>query len=122
MLGISAYVDIEATMALARGKKPNHQDGAQIPETDMSSEWDGIPICTPCELGSKTSRRLMTIIAGSIRARHRMKHTGRVDSEKCPHPGCNADKCDTEHLFWQCTAFDHIRKIYTKYFHKSESF
>ena len=108
-MGIHPYVDIDATLKLSRGrKKGTHAYCA----AELAGAGDDTAdyICQPCKLDSKTQRRLQTIIAGSIRAPQRLKHTGRVSTQQCPHAGCRAAKRDTEHLFWHCPAFKHIRQ------------
>ena len=96
-------------MALSKGrKKAVHAHRALDLAAALEDDRQDF-ICQPCKLDSKTYSRLQIIIAGSIRAPHRLKHTGRVSTHQCPHPGCRAARCDTEHLFWNCPAFAHLR-------------
>ena len=49
---------------------------------------------------------------GSIRPPHRLKYTKRTDNDICTHQECKGAKADTEHIFWDCCKWDHIRKPY----------
>ena len=104
MLGMHPYVDIEATRALSVGRKrATHAYCTQKLASSVDEDANGF-ICQPCKLDGKTQRGLQTIIAGIIRTPHRLKYTGRVSTHQCPHAGCRAARCDTEHLFWTCPA------------------
>ena len=49
----------------------------------------------------------MTLVSGAIVAGDRLHATGRTHSDECPFDGC---RHTTEHLLWDCTAFDLIRR------------
>lgn len=53
---------------------------------------------------------MQTIIAGSIRPPHRLKHTGIISDDKCAHPECKAARVDTGHVFWHCYRWTEARK------------
>ena len=87
----------------------NSQELADTAEDDKDKV-----LCSPCGLDGKAHRRQHNIIAGSIRAPHRLKYTGRIANHQCPHPGCQAARCDTEHLLWTFTSFVHARAPFLK--------
>ena len=68
---------------------------------------------TPYKLDAKMNRRLQTIMAGSVRAPHRLKHSNHMKCDLCDHPQCCQSRCDTKHIFWDCHKFSHIRSKYT---------
>ena len=49
---------------------------------------------------------------GSIRPPHRLKYTIHTDNDKCNHPQCKGTTADTEHIFWHCEKWGHVRKPY----------
>ena len=87
MLGIQPYVDLDATVALSKGGKNASHAFTASELAGTAHDDDASVICKPCKLDCKTMRRWQTIIAGSIRAPHRLKHTGRISDHRCPHPG-----------------------------------
>ena len=103
MVGIEPHVDLSATMALLNSKSDKQQE-----------EEDGqCKLSRPQRLPPEKRRHLQTIIAGSIRAPHRLKHAGKVSSDVCTHPRCAGARCDTQNLFWNCARHDEVRKPYT---------
>ena len=102
MVGIEAYVDLGATMALLNSNKN--------PKSD--EDPDGNKLGSPCRLQPADRRRVQTIMAGSIRAPHRLKHAGKTDSDICTHPECKGARADTTHIFWKCVRFKSQRKPY----------
>ena len=78
MVGIAPHIDLNATMAMLNSKKD---------KSDPDQEEEGYSkLASPHKLGGKDRRRMQTIIAGSIRAPHRLKHAGKVSSDICTHP------------------------------------
>ena len=58
---------------------------------------------------------------GSIRPPHRLKYTSHIDNDRCTHYACNGVKADTEHIFWECGQWEHIRKPYLHQLHLYKS-
>ena len=69
-------------------------------------------MCRPCALNPKDKRRLQCILAGSIRAPHRLKRAGLMKSDKCSHPDCVGARVTTTHLFWECAKYQQPRQKY----------
>ena len=102
MVGIEPYVDIIATMALLNSKKAKKIDCL---EKDQGRSK--LSILHKLDLDER--RRLQMIMAGSVRAPHRLKHTGKMQSDKYDHPHCAGTRCDTEHIFWKCGKYSDVR-------------
>ena len=87
------------------------EDTAGLME-EQDEETNGLhsSICKPCWLEPSRLRKLQTIIAGSIRAPHRLLHAGLIDSDKCTHSACNGARCDTEHISWYCKRWTRVRQ------------
>ena len=66
----------------------------------------------PAKLLANELRRMQTILMGSIRPPHRLKYTSHADNDICTHLACNGAKADTEHIFWDCSEWGHMRKPY----------
>ena len=96
MIGVTPLVDHEATMAMLKcGKKDGKAvEGRELKEGDPEGE-DPNYLCRPCRLQPKSYRRLQTIVAGSIRPPHRLKHITDEVSDVCDHPQCDGARCDT---------------------------
>ena len=117
MQGITSLIDVTAMMAIINHKTEEKYENIQgragldlLDAKDGDSRADHI--CKPCKLNGCSKRRMHTIIAGSIRPPHRLKHTGRIQSDECQHPQRKGKRCDTVHIFWECLNFEHIRKRY----------
>ena len=103
MVGIEPHIDLSATMALLNSKSD---------KTD--EEGNQCKLSRPQRLPREKRRHLQTIMAGSIRAPHRLKHAGKVSSDICTHPKCGGARCDTEHLFWKCAKHEETRRPYSE--------
>jgi hypothetical protein len=71
-------------------------------------------MCAPYKLEPQERRRVQTIIAGSIRAPHRLQHAGLATSDVCDNPKCKGARCDTHHILWKCHKFDQLRAPFIK--------
>ena len=101
MDGITAHVDHNATMALLRSNAKC-----------LNDEEEGNKLWKPAKLSQKLRRYLQTIIAGSIRAPHRLMNAKLMNSDVCQHPACKGCRATTTHIFWECKAHDDIRAKY----------
>eukprot|EP00973_Karenia_brevis_P012822 1741401-Karenia_brevis.AAC.1 len=54
---------------------------------------------------------LRSILSGAVRTGHQLHRSGLVDDSLCPFCG-NGSIEDIEHLWWQCPAWDNIRRQY----------
>ena len=95
MKEIHRYIDQSATMAMLDSKA-------------KQSDEEPTPPWKPFKLDAKHRRRLQTIIAGSIRAPHRLRSAGLRTTDACNHPGCKGCRATTTHIFWECKHFDRI--------------
>ena len=88
--GITDLVDRRATLSLFRARK---------------SPIDGISL-------PFYRRILVSIIAGSVRAGDRLHAAGLIPTDACETDGC---RHTTKHLWWECAAYNEIRKEYIQY-------
>ena len=103
MQGATSWVDLDATNALLKGRKePNENDDEQQQSNNN--------LCKPCKLSKPDERRLHTIISGSIRAPHRLKHINDKIDDVCRHPECEGARNTTLHIFWHCARWSDYRK------------
>lgn len=125
---IDSYIDREATMANMRKRtfgedipwKIDNDNEIRVGKQFKYPKED----TKPCVLGQRNHRRMLTIVAGSIRHPHRLKHAVNARrkkqglpqdySDKCAHPGCKEATFDTHHLFWTCHKWKVIRARYSK--------
>ena len=94
MTGISANVDITATLRLLNDRK--------------SKEDGGGPRLSP-----KDARILRRLIAGSVRAPDRLKAAKVISDDTCPHACCRGKRCTLEHILWDCPAHHALRQRYS---------
>ena len=115
MVGVQGRMDHKATMAMASSNKKhaNIINGTDMLNTDDDGKFL-VPLMTACKLAFKSMRRLHTIIAGAIRAPHRLVHTKHCDSAQCTHPQCKGTRSDTEHVMWHCPRGASFRNVYLK--------
>ena len=113
MQGITAYVDLHAILINTKTAKHTNKWRVYESTSKGTKKWliDWLAF-KPAELDAKDLRRMQTILMGSIRPPHRLKYTKHTDSDICTHHECNGAKADTEHIFWDCSKWDHIRKPY----------
>ena len=112
MVGVQDGMDHKATMAMANSNKrhTNITNGTDLLNTDEEGKFC-VPLATACKLGFKSTRRLHTIIAGAIRALHRLVHTKHCSSSQCTHPQCKGARSDTEHVMWHRPRGANIRNV-----------
>ena len=99
MVGISAHTNVHATLAFtnASSKVAGIDSASDLLNTDADGKLL-LPIWKTCRLMHKSMRRLLTIVAGSIRPPTRMVHAGRVASNLCSHPTCKGTVCNAVHV------------------------
>ena len=122
MQGITPYVDLQATLINTRHSKYT-KIWRLFPSTEKGTkkwiiDWTAFK---PAKLLGKELRRMQTILMGIIRPPHRLKYTKHTDSDTCTHHACHGAKADTEHIFWECKQWDHIRKPYMHQLHLYKS-
>ena len=113
MVGVQGRMDHKATTASSSEKHTSISNGTDLWNTDEEGKFC-VPLATACKLGFKSTRRLHTIIAGAIRAPHRLVHTKHCSSAQCTYPQCKGARSDTEHVMWHCPRGASIRNVYLK--------
>ena len=116
MEGISAHVDYNATLALLKCKTSKKQPLEECAEDEggcsQHDNNDNRMMCKPCVLDPKESRRLNCILAGSIRAPHRLKRANLMKTDKCNNPDCAGARANTTHICWDCGKYKLQRQKY----------
>ena len=86
MPGADPYIDIRASRVNIA--QPMNANGTDLPD------YKGDRL---------TAHIRNAIVAGSVRALDRLK-AAKLRDDGGSHPECNAARCTTEYLFWDCAA------------------
>ena len=83
LAGFHDHINVEATMAASR----------------LAKQW---------KISEKLWRQMhLTLVSGSVVAGDRLHARKEIENDECPLDGC---RHTSEHLLWECTAFDCIRR------------
>ena len=112
MAGITKWIDVRATKQLLNAKKLANTE-------DVGNSWDNAKQQTKIRLSRKGNKYMRQIITGSIRPPHRLVCTGHCTTDACPY--CNKEKCNAEHLFWDCEMLKDFRESQLKSMDKNHN-